>query len=77
MYELGFGMVGGQVKKRTQVHAHFNKQSLVALAHDNHPAQLLQPPPPDENHGIAVPDTMETSWVGVFLGPGFQEMVIG
>ena len=47
----------------TQVQAQliFYKQSLVALAHDNHPAQLLQPPPQDENHGIAVPDPMETS----------------
>ena len=63
MYELGFGMVGGQVKKRIQVHAQllFYKQALVALAHNNRPAQLLQPPPQDENHGIAVPDPMETS----------------
>ena len=62
MYELGFGMVVGQVKM-TQVHAQLflYKQSLVALAHDSHPAQLLQPPPQDENHGIALPDPMETS----------------
>ena len=46
------------------------RRGLAALAHYHHPAQLplegddgrlRQPPPQDENHGIALPDPMEPS----------------
>ena len=56
-------MVGGQVKHKdsSTCTVAFYMQSLVALAYNNGPAQLLQPPPQDENHCMVVPDPMETS----------------
>ena len=50
---LGSGWLGAKKCSSTCM---VYKQWLVALAHANHPAQLLQPPPQHENHVIALPD---------------------